>query len=158
MFHKWLLKDLLQIRFKSLEVATNQFPRAINHSRFHFSFSHPLPSLHLCASLSIWWRGLNALYGPIILANLDIYRLFHPTCSGNSWILFLQEQISTVISSPLEVYKRFVSMTLRPLSLTVTKTSPGPYQVFSILGDNYFDCSFAPKVAQVVRLSFLALF
>ena len=66
MFHKWLLKDLLQIRFKSLEVATNQFPRAINHSRFHFSFSHPLLSLHLCASLSIWRRGLNALYGPII--------------------------------------------------------------------------------------------
>ena len=42
-----------------------------------------------------------------------------------------QEQISTVISSPLEVYKRFVSMTLRPLSLTVTKTSPGPYQVLT---------------------------
>ena len=41
----------------------------------------------------------------------------------------LQEQISALISSPLEVYKRFVSMTLRPLSLTVTKTSPGPYQV-----------------------------
>ena len=40
-----------------------------------------------------------------------------------------QEQISAVISSPLEVYKRFVLMTLRPLSLTVTKTSPGPYQV-----------------------------
>ena len=76
-------------------------------------------------------------------------RLFHPSCSGNWWILFLQEQISTVISSPLEVYKRFVSMTLRPLSLTVTKTSPGPYQVLEICGDKYFDCFFAPKVAKM---------
>lgn len=38
-----------------------------------------------------------------------------------------QDQVSGVISSPLEVYRRFVTATMRPLSLTLTKAAPGPY-------------------------------
>ena len=40
----------------------------------------------------------------------------------------LQEQLSSVISSPLDVYRKFVADTMRPLSLTVNKQTPGPYQ------------------------------
>ena len=39
--------------------------------------------------------------------------------------------MSGVICSPLEVYRKFVSDTMRPLSLTVNKQSPGPYQTLS---------------------------
>ena len=39
--------------------------------------------------------------------------------------------MSSVIGSPLEVYRKFVSDTMRPLSLTDNKQSPGPYQTLS---------------------------
>jgi hypothetical protein len=38
-----------------------------------------------------------------------------------------KEQLSLVIQSPLEVYRKFVANTLRPLSLAVTKGGGGPY-------------------------------
>ena len=33
-----------------------------------------------------------------------------------------------MISSPLDVYRKFVADTMRPLSLMVNKQTPGPYQ------------------------------
>ena len=36
-------------------------------------------------------------------------------------------QLSAVISSPLEVYRKFVANSLRPLSVSVTKSAGGPY-------------------------------
>ena len=42
-----------------------------------------------------------------------------------------QEQITQVISSPLEVYRKFVADTMRPLSLGVNKQCGGPYQQLS---------------------------
>ena len=38
-----------------------------------------------------------------------------------------KEQLSAVISSPLEVYRKFVGNSLRPLSVSVTKAAGGPY-------------------------------
>ena len=38
-----------------------------------------------------------------------------------------KEQLATVISSPLEVYRKFVANSLRPLSVCVTKAGGGPY-------------------------------
>ena len=38
-----------------------------------------------------------------------------------------KEQLANVISSPLEVYRKFVANSLRPLSVSVTKTGGGPY-------------------------------
>ena len=42
-----------------------------------------------------------------------------------------QDQLSTIISSPLDVYRKFISDTMRPLSLTINKQSPGPYQTLN---------------------------
>jgi len=39
-----------------------------------------------------------------------------------------KEQLSAVINSPLESYKKFIANTMRPLSLSVNKNIPGPYQ------------------------------
>jgi len=39
-----------------------------------------------------------------------------------------KDQLCSVITSPLDVYRKFVANTMRPLSLAVNKQAPGPYQ------------------------------